>query len=139
MVMTMTSAPKPPWNPYAQGCPTREVLDRIGDKWTVLVIGELAAGVPRRFTDLKRRIAGVSEKMLTQTLRSLERDGLVRRTVYPVVPPRVEYQLTALGDTLRAPVAALEQWSLDHMDAVLAARASYAETAGSTAPMRRSP
>jgi len=126
------SSATPRWDPYAKACPTRAVLDRIGDKWTVLVVGELTDGAPRRFTALKRRIAGVSEKMLTQTLRGLERDGLVRRTVYPEVPPRVEYQLTALGETLRAPIAALERWSLDHMDDVLAARASHAQTAGST-------
>ncbi len=121
------SAAPSQWDPRFPGCPTREVLDRIGDKWSVLVVGELADGAPHRFTVLKRRVAGVSEKMLTQTLRGLERDGLVRRTVYPVVPPRVEYQLTALGETLRAPIAALERWSVDHMDDVIAARASYAE------------
>jgi len=106
------------------------MLQRIGGKWTILVIGELSDGAPHRFTALKRRLAGVSEKMLTQTLRGLERDGLVQRTVFPVIPPHVEYQLTALGGTLRDPMAALERWSRDHMDEVMAARHSYAEAAG---------
>ncbi|MFJ6214946.1 winged helix-turn-helix transcriptional regulator [Streptomyces sp. NPDC092296] len=118
------------WDPYARDCPSREMLDRIGDKWTVLVLGELADAGTQRFTALRRRVAGVSEKMLTQTLRALERDGLVLRTVYPTVPPRVEYQLTALGESLHAPLAALQQWSVEHMDEVLSARASYAAAAG---------
>jgi DNA-binding HxlR family transcriptional regulator len=96
-----TEAVKKSWDPYASGCPSRDVLDRIGDKWTVLVLSELADAGPRRFTALRNRLAGVSEKMLTQTLRALERDGLVTRTVYPTVPPRVEYELTTLGETLR--------------------------------------
>ncbi|PZS32287.1 MAG: transcriptional regulator [Pseudonocardiales bacterium] len=121
------------WDPYDKGCPTRDVLDRIGDKWTVLILGELSDGAPRRFTALRRRIVGVSEKMLTQTLRNLERDGLVQRTIYPVIPPHVEYHLTPLGQTLRAPVAALERWSREHMDDILAARASYAMKSGKSA------
>jgi DNA-binding HxlR family transcriptional regulator len=118
--------PERPWDPYDEGCPTREVLDRIGDKWTVLIISALADGAAHRFSELRRRISGVSEKMLTQTLRGLERDGLVQRSVYPVVPPRVEYRLSDLGETLRVPIAALEQWSVAHMDDILAARSSYA-------------
>jgi DNA-binding HxlR family transcriptional regulator len=119
------------WDVYASGCPSRDVLDRIGDKWTVLVIGELAEAGPRRFTALRRRLDGVSEKMLTQTLRTLERDGLVLRTVYPEVPPRVEYELTSLGQTLRDPLVALKRWSIEHMQEILAARASYNHAAGS--------
>ena len=111
------------YDPYADGCPSRALLDRIGGKWTVLVLGELSDGAPHRFTVLRRAVAGVSEKMLTQTLRNLEADGLVVRTVHPEVPPRVEYQLTALGVTLREPLAALQRWSVEHMDEVLAARA----------------
>lgn len=100
-------------NPYAEACPTRRVLDRIGDRWTVLIVGSLAAG-PLRFSDIRRRVEGISQKMLTQTLRGLERDGLLTRTVYAEVPPRVEYDLTAAGQTLRAPLKALEQWAIDH-------------------------
>jgi DNA-binding HxlR family transcriptional regulator len=111
-------------NPYADSCPSREVLDRVGDKWTVLLMGCLADG-PRRFTELAREVQGISQKMLTQTLRGLERDGLVRRTVFAEVPVRVEYELTPLGETLRGPIAALEQWATTHMNHVLAARKRY--------------
>lgn len=92
-------------NPYAAGCATRRILDRVGDRWTVLV-GILSEG-DARFSEVRRRIEGVSRKMLTQTLRGLERDGLVPRTVYPEVPVRVEYALTDLGLTLCAPLRAL--------------------------------
>ena len=91
-------------DPYTAGCPSREVLDRIGDRWTVLLMGALAGG-SRRFTELARDVEGISQKMLTQTLRGLERDGLVRRTVSGTVPVRVDYELTELGRTLRAPIA----------------------------------
>lgn len=111
-------------NPYAAACPSRQVLDRIGDRWTVLLIGVLADG-PRRFTELAREVQGISQKMLTQTLRGLERDGLVSRTVFPTVPVRVDYELTPLGQTLRAPIAALERWAVEHMDEVVAARGKY--------------
>jgi DNA-binding HxlR family transcriptional regulator len=114
----------PTADPYAGTCPSREVLDRVGDKWTVLLLGSLVDG-PRRFTELARAVEGISQKMLTQTLRGLERDGLVRRTVFPVVPVRVEYRLTPLGDTLRKPIAALEHWAVTHIDDVLAARERY--------------
>ncbi|WP_007515739.1 MULTISPECIES: winged helix-turn-helix transcriptional regulator [Pseudofrankia] len=115
-------------DPYARGCPSRDLLDRIGDKWTVLILGELSDGRPHRFAAIRNRIEGISEKMLTQTLRHLEQDGLVTRTVYPEVPPRVEYQLAALGVTLRAPLDALLQWSVAHAAEVAAARARYAGT-----------
>jgi DNA-binding HxlR family transcriptional regulator len=118
------TGPASPWDPYARGCPSRDLLDRIGDKWTVLVLGELKHGACR-FTQLRKRLSGVSEKMLTQTLRALERDGLVRRTVYPVVPVRVEYALTPLGETLREPLKALTEWSTRHIAEVLAAREEY--------------
>ena len=113
------------WDPYTRGCPSRDLLDRIGDKWTVLVLGELAKQGACRFTELRKRLSGVSEKMLTQTLRALERDGLVHRTVYPAVPVRVEYTLTPLGQTLREPLKTLTEWSVRHIDEVLTAREEY--------------
>ncbi|MGD9955970.1 MAG: winged helix-turn-helix transcriptional regulator [Candidatus Nanopelagicales bacterium] len=111
-------------DPYDRNCPSRTVLDRIGDRWTVLVVGALTGG-PRRFSELSRRIDGVSQKMLTQTLRGLERDGLVTRTVHPEVPPRVEYELTASGRTLTEPLAALDAWARAHIDDVLRSREEY--------------
>ncbi|MET9265446.1 helix-turn-helix domain-containing protein [Amycolatopsis sp. NPDC004079] len=113
------------WDPYVRGCPSRDLLDRIGDKWSILVLGELGKQGPCRFTQLRNRLAGVSEKMLTQTLRALERDGIVRRTVYPTVPVRVEYALTPLGESLRAPLKALTEWSVLHLSEVLDAREEY--------------
>jgi DNA-binding HxlR family transcriptional regulator len=111
-------------DPLVANCPSREVLDRIGDKWSVLILGQLADG-PRRFTELSRAIEGVSQKMLTQTLRGLERDGLITRTVHASVPPRVDYALTELGRTLSAPLHALEAWARDHMADVVRARTRY--------------
>jgi DNA-binding HxlR family transcriptional regulator len=105
-------------------CPTREVLDRIGDRWTVLTVAALGDG-PLRFSQIEKIVSGISQKMLTQTLRGLERDGLVLRTVYPEVPPRVVYELTAEGKTLMAPLAALQEWAIEHIDGVLEARRSY--------------
>lgn len=113
------------WDPYERGCPSRDLLNRIGDKWSILVLGELGQHGTARFTQLRTRLSGVSEKMLTQTLRALERDGLVLRTVYPTVPVRVEYQLTPLGVTLRGPLKALTEWSLQHIADVLTAREQY--------------
>ncbi|CAN7456066.1 helix-turn-helix domain-containing protein [Phenylobacterium sp. LjRoot225] len=102
----------------------REVLNRVGDKWSLLVVGALDGG-PRRFNDLRRNIHGVSQRMLTLTLRLLERDGLVTRTVFATVPPSVEYQLTPLGRTLIEPVRALSQWARQHRDEIRAARAQF--------------
>ncbi|MFC8732210.1 winged helix-turn-helix transcriptional regulator [Luteimicrobium sp. NPDC057192] len=113
------------FDPYERGCPSRDLLDHIGSKWAVLVLGELGRNGSARFSVLRRVLAGVSEKMLTQTLRGLERDGLVRRTVYPEVPPHVEYELTALGQTLREPLKALTEWSVQHVEDVIAARGDY--------------
>ncbi|MFG6401200.1 winged helix-turn-helix transcriptional regulator [Microbacterium sp. P04] len=113
-------------NPYAEGCPSRRLLDRIGDRWTVLIIGTLSEG-PRRFSDIRRSVEGISQKMLTQTVRGLERDGLVTRTVYAEVPPRVEYALTPAGETLREPLKALEQWSIEHFGQVAASWDRYDE------------
>jgi DNA-binding HxlR family transcriptional regulator len=109
---------------YAKNCPSRQVLDRIGDTWSVLIVTLLADG-PERYTTLQRQIEGISPKMLTQTLRALERDGLITRTVQAVVPPRVDYELTPLGESLLGLVEALEKWAVNHMDDVLAARATY--------------
>jgi DNA-binding HxlR family transcriptional regulator len=109
---------------YAKNCPSRQILDRIGDTWSVLIVVILAGG-PKRYTELARRIEGVSPKMLTQTLRGLERDGLIDRTVHPVVPPRVDYELTTLGKSLYSLVEGLEKWAEAHIDDVQAARSSY--------------
>lgn len=122
--------PTPTWDPYARGCPSRDLLDQIGSKWAVLVLGELGRHGACRFTQLQRQLAGVSEKMLTQTLRTLERDGLLLRTVYPEVPIRVEYELTPLGQTLRGPLKALTEWSVGHIEEVVAAREEYDNRAG---------
>lgn len=111
-------------SPYRADCPTRRILDRIGDRWTVLIVGVLSEG-DARFSQLARQIEGVSQKMLTQTLRGLERDGLVRRTVFPEVPVRVEYALTDAGRTLCEPLRALEDWSIAHLDEVSASQHAH--------------
>lgn len=103
---------------------TRELLSRIGDKWSILIIAHLAEG-PLRFNILRRTIGQVSQRMLTLTLRNLERDGLVSRTVFPSIPPRVEYELTPLGRTLMGPVMTLIDWSLIHQSEVEKARSEY--------------
>ena len=113
---------------YSGACPARALLDRIADKWTALIVGTLsAAGGPVRFTELRREIGGISQKMLTQTLRDLERDGLVTRTVCPVIPPRVEYAVTPLGMTLDEPLRALSAWSERHMADVKEAQRRFDE------------
>jgi DNA-binding HxlR family transcriptional regulator len=101
-----------------------QVLARVGEKWSVLIIIMLA-DAPRRFSDLKRSIGGISQRMLTLCLRGLERDGLVKRTVFPVVPPRVEYELTALGQSLREPVTQLASWARSHLAELDSARAEF--------------
>lgn len=115
---------EPQWDPYDRNCPTRALLDRIGDRWTVLVVGALSEG-PMRFGEIARRIDGVSQKMLTQTLRGLERDGLVTRTMYPQIPPRVEYELTELGRSLLQPLGALISWASAHMGEVAEAQSAH--------------
>jgi DNA-binding HxlR family transcriptional regulator len=102
-----------------------DVLNRIGDKWSVMVVGMLGRNGTLRFNELKRMINGVSQRMLTLTLRNLERDGLVTRTIYPEVPPRVEYSLTELGKTLQEPISALWDWSAENHIAIVEARAIY--------------
>src|SRR6476660_3082412 len=109
--MAKTSSPPSVLEPQ---CPSRLVLDRIADKWTALIIQILARGT-MRYAALQREIGGISQKMLTQTLRGLERDGLVQRTVHPVVPPKVEYSLTRLGRTLIEPLQGLCRWSEKHL------------------------
>jgi DNA-binding HxlR family transcriptional regulator len=111
---------KPLFDVYDSNCPSRAALHRIGDRWTPLV-GVLAER-PHRFGELRRRIDGISQKMLTQTLRSLARDGLVSRTAFATVPVTVEYALTPLGETLVPVLAAVRDWAEEHIGAVLAAR-----------------
>ena len=106
-------------------CHAREMLARVGDKWSVYVIHVLGDAGTLRFNELRGRVAGISQRMLTVTLRGMERDGLVTRTVYPEVPPRMEYALTRLGRTLRQLVRGLVDWSGAHLTEVDAARAAY--------------
>jgi DNA-binding HxlR family transcriptional regulator len=101
-----------------------DILGRVGDKWTVLVVGYLSGG-PMRFSELRRGIGGISQKMLTTTLRGLERDGFVTRTVFPSIPPRVDYELTDLGHELRVPVNALGEWARKNITRVKEARARF--------------
>jgi DNA-binding HxlR family transcriptional regulator len=125
MDTAIKSRVKPPPLPVEVAeCHLREVLDRVGDKWSVLVIYLLGDGT-RRFTELLRSIDGISQRMLTVTVRGLERDGLVTRTVYPVVPPRVDYRLTSLGRTLLEAIGPLMEWSMAHVDDIGGARAAY--------------
>jgi len=105
------------------------ILSRIGDKWSVLVV-MLLSDQPRRFNELKRMIGGVSQRMLTRTLRGLERDGLVTRTLFASVPPRVDYELTALGHSLQKPVRSLGRWAFDHGREIEASRQAYDATHG---------
>lgn len=102
-----------------------DILNRIGDKWTVMVVGMLGRSGTLRFNELKRMINGVSQRMLTLTLRNLERDGLVTRTIYAEIPPRVEYGLTPLGRSLEGPISALWDWSAANGHAMVEARAAY--------------
>ena len=114
------------YNAYVAECPSRQVLDALSDKWVTLVLTALQGG-PQRYSELSRTISGVSQKMLTQTLRTLERDGLVTRTITASVPVRVDYHLTALGQTLLPVVRAIKDWSESHIAEVRAARAAYAQ------------
>ena len=112
----------------SKGCagssPLPAVLDRIADKWTIMVIGALAKG-SMRFSAMARHIEGVSQRMLTLTLRNLEKDGLIKRTVYPTIPPRVEYELTSLGRTLIEPLTVLYEWAMANASAMDEAREAY--------------
>ncbi len=114
-------------SPDDGGClATREILDRIGDKWSLYIIATLANG-PKRFNELKRGIDGISQRMLTLTLRGLERDGLITRTMYPTIPPRVDYELTELGRTLLKPVMALVDWANENQAAIAHAHRRFDE------------
>jgi DNA-binding HxlR family transcriptional regulator len=113
---------KDPTNPVCRTIST--LLSRIGDKWTVLVVGTLGEG-SKRFNELRREIPSVSQRMLTLTLRNLERDGLVNRTVTPSIPPRVDYELTGLGHSLLEPIMALSQWAIGNIEAIHAAQARF--------------
>ena len=118
-----TSPDDDPWDAFQwdtrEDCEVRQILDRVADKWSLLVIALLEHRT-LRFTELRRRIDGISQRMLTVTLRQLERDGLVRRTVHPVVPPRVDYALTPLGLDLVEAMSPLLQWVADHAEAIVA-------------------
>jgi DNA-binding HxlR family transcriptional regulator len=115
---------EPDWNVLSVTCPSRTSLARIANKWTAMIVIVLARG-RTRFGDLKNAVEGISGKVLTETLRDLERDGLVSRHVYAEVPPRVEYELTDLGRTLQTPLGALGQWAEAHIAEVLVARDRY--------------
>ena len=105
-------------------CRTRVVLEIVGDKWALLIVRMLRDG-PRRFTELKREIEGISQRMLTVTLRDLERDGILTRTVHNVMPPHVSYELTPMGRTLREATAPLLEWSVEHLERIEQSRADY--------------
>jgi DNA-binding HxlR family transcriptional regulator len=120
----MDTIEKIKWNVYDQYCPTRMALDRIADKWTVLIVGQLSTGV-HRFGELRRVIDGISPKILTQKLRELERDGLITRKVYASIPPKVEYSLTPLGQTLIGLLDAIRIWAESHIETVLVAQSAY--------------
>ena len=126
------------YNAFLAGCPSRQLLDRISDKWVALILAALGSDSPRqpgtgcaskprskRYSELSRQLAGVSQKMLTQTLRSLERDGLITRTVTPTVPVTVTYELTDLGLSLQHVMRDIKEWAETHMDEVLANRETY--------------
>jgi DNA-binding HxlR family transcriptional regulator len=115
---------KTPWDVFNSECPTRQVLDRIADKWTVLIIRRLADGT-LRFAQLRRAVDGISQKVLTNTLRGLERDGIVTRRVYASVPPRVEYSLTSLGRSLGDLVQGICRWAETNIEQVQEARLAY--------------
>jgi DNA-binding HxlR family transcriptional regulator len=132
--MDMTA---PAHSPASHGCRrVIQVLARVGDKWSVLVVMVLRNG-PRRFNDIKRTVDGISQQMLTRTLRGLERDGMVSRTIFPTNPPQVEYALTMLGRSLSGPLVALGHWAHDNMAAIDIARAAFDARAAS-ADNRRS-
>jgi DNA-binding HxlR family transcriptional regulator len=112
-------------NCLSKHCPSQSVLNMIADRWTVLVVYALKLNGTMRYNQLQSTVEGISQKMLTQTLRSLERNGLVQRTVYPVVPPHTEYKLTELGHSLNDVIGQLAVWSMQNIPEVLTARASY--------------
>ncbi|KAF7599752.1 MAG: transcriptional regulator [Candidatus Dactylopiibacterium carminicum] len=126
-VKNLAGCPSGPYDVYARNCPARMVLDRLADKWALLVIGRLRES-PLRFNQLRREVDGVSQKVLSQTLKKLERDGLVTRLALPTVPVTVEYSLSGLGDTLASTIEHLSRWAETNMDEILAAQARYDAT-----------
>jgi DNA-binding HxlR family transcriptional regulator len=122
--MSLFLPPVPPGSDFGRKCPVRDVLDRIGDRWSLLVLIGLSPGT-LRFTELKRVIGDISQRMLSQTLRVLEKDGYVSRKVYPTVPPKVEYRLTELGRSLLAKVESLVDWANENHNQVRKAREAY--------------
>src|SRR4029078_10986975 len=125
MAPSQEGTPMSPRNKRKESCPAvREVLHRVGDKWSVLIVDLLGEG-PMRFSDLRRSVEGISQRMLTLTLRGLERDGLITRTVFPEIPPRVEYELTRLGKTLLEPIQGLAEWAEKFRTSIQDAREKY--------------
>lgn len=114
----------PHFDPYNRACPSRRLLNDVGDIWSVLIVGALSRG-PMRFTELSSEVDGISFKMLTQTLRALERNGIVERTQYNEMPVRVMYSLTNFGQTVIEPMASLEKWATDNMATILSAREKF--------------
>jgi len=106
-------------------CPVRDIMDRFGDKWSLLAILNLGSSGKTRFNELKGKIDGISQRMLTVTLRSLERDGLITRRIFAEVPPRVEYELTSLGHELLQQISALTRWASGNMEVIMRARSEY--------------
>jgi len=127
--METTPVPACRWNVMSAACPTRQVLGRVADKWTMLVISALSAEDVLRFSELRRRVEGITQKVLTQTLRGLERDGLITRTVYPTVPVTVEYRLTPLGGSLATAVNVIKAWTYEHAEELEQARDHYDQAA----------
>ncbi|MEU3622702.1 winged helix-turn-helix transcriptional regulator [Amycolatopsis coloradensis] len=121
---TTCEVPESPWDIYLRNCPCRDVLDLLANKWTALVLGALSRR-PHRFGELRRAVGGISQKMLTQNLRALERDGLVTRTVYPTTPPTVEYALTERGSSASTLLMAVSEWSVGNFDGILESRKAY--------------
>jgi DNA-binding HxlR family transcriptional regulator len=108
-----------------ENCPVRNVLDRVGDKWSILIISILGECGTLRFNELNHRIGNISQKMLTVTLKTLEADGLVSRKIYPTIPPKVEYTLTPIGQSLLPAIEGLTKWAVQHMPTILASREQY--------------
>jgi DNA-binding HxlR family transcriptional regulator len=129
--METTPAPACRWNVMSAACPTRQVLGRVADKWTMLVISALSAEDVLRFSALRRRVEGITQKVLTQTLRGLERDGMITRTVYPTVPVTVEYRLTTLGRSLATAVNVIKAWTYENIEELERARDRYDQAVAS--------
>ena len=134
MVKLATEGPSPRFNRMieryvdASACPVRDVLDRLGDKWSVLILSTLADR-PYRFGELKRAIGDISQRMLTQTLRDLQADGMIERQVFPTTPPSVEYRLSPLGSSFLVPLASLVAWAETNHDAIRGARHEFSQAA----------